>query len=123
MMLCYSKTRKIKYVLPSPPPPIKRLKDTNGRDMSTRTGVCLYQQPVTCVFTRSILSRLSDSDYNAFDNLFEGVLGWFLFKSNINYELYNYSFTGPGRRNSLMQKNRGMSNCPNSSLMQGRPMH
>ena len=61
MMLCYSKTRKIKYFL-DPPPPIKRLKDTNGRDMSTHTSVCLYQQPVTWIFTRSGLSRLSDSD-------------------------------------------------------------
>ena len=46
MMLCYSKTRKMKYFLdpppPPPPPPRQRLKDTNGRDMSTRTSVCLY---------------------------------------------------------------------------------
>ena len=33
MMLCYSKTGKINYFCP--PPPKKRLKDTNGRDMST----------------------------------------------------------------------------------------
>ena len=45
MMLCYSKTRKIKYFLD--PPTEKRLKDTNDRDMSTRTSVCIYQQPVT----------------------------------------------------------------------------
>ena len=38
MMLCYSKTRKIKYFLDTPQ---KRHKDTNGRDMSTRTSVCL----------------------------------------------------------------------------------
>ena len=63
MMLCYSKTRKIKYFL-DPPPPKKRLKDTNGRDTSTRTSVCLYNQPVTWIFTRSRLSSLSDSDYN-----------------------------------------------------------
>ena len=41
MMLCYSKTRKIKYFLDPPPP--KRLKDTNGRDMSTRTSVFSIQ--------------------------------------------------------------------------------
>ena len=41
MMLCYSKTWKIKYFL-DPPPPKKRLKDTNDRDMSTRTSVFLY---------------------------------------------------------------------------------
>ena len=63
MMLCYSKTRKIKYFLEPPPPPKKRLKDTNGRDMSTRTSVCLYQQPMTWIFSRSRLNRLSDSDY------------------------------------------------------------
>ena len=62
MMLCYSKTRKIKYFF-KPPPPQKRLKDTNGRDMSTRTSVCLYNQPVTWIFTRLGLSSLSDSDY------------------------------------------------------------
>ena len=65
MMLCYSKTRKIKYFL-NPP---KRLKDTNGRDMSTRTSVCLYNQPVTYIFTRSGLSRLSDSDYKVIPSL------------------------------------------------------
>ena len=43
MMLCYSKTRKIKYFLDPPPPKQKGLKDTNCRDMSTRTGVCLYK--------------------------------------------------------------------------------
>ena len=59
MMVCYSKTRKIKYFLDPP----KRLKDTNGRDMSTRTSVFLYNQPVTWIFTRSGLSSLSDSDY------------------------------------------------------------
>ena len=68
MMLCYSKTRKIKSFLP-PPPPKKRLKDTNGRDMSTRTNVCLYQQPMTWVLTRSGLSRLSDSDYKVIPSL------------------------------------------------------
>ena len=61
MMLCYSKTRKINYFLD--PPPKKRLKNTNGRDMSTRPSVCLYQQPVTWIFTRLRLSRLSDKEY------------------------------------------------------------
>ena len=60
MMLCYSKTRKIKYFL-DPPPSKKTLKNTNGRDMSTRTSVFLYNQPVTWIFTRSRLS--SGSDY------------------------------------------------------------
>ena len=58
MMLGYSKRRG--KILLDPPPKKKRLKDTNGRDMSTRTSVCLYQQPVTWIFTRSGLSRLSD---------------------------------------------------------------
>ena len=44
MMICYFKTRKIKYFF-DPPPPKKRLKDRNGSNMSTRTGVCQYQQP------------------------------------------------------------------------------
>ena len=73
MMLCYSKIRKIKYFLGPP----KRLKDTNGRDMSTRTSVCLYNQPVTWIFTRSVtwiftrsrLSSLSDSDYKVIPSL------------------------------------------------------
>ena len=59
MMLCYSKNKENKILL-DPPPPKKRLKDTNGRDMSTRTSVCLYNQPVTWIFTRSIMSSLSD---------------------------------------------------------------
>ena len=65
MMLCYSKTRKIKYFLD----PSKRLKDTNNRDMSTCTSVCLYQQPVTWIFTGSGFSRLSDSDYKVIPSL------------------------------------------------------
>ena len=65
MMLCYSKTRKIKYFLAPP----KRLKDTNGRDMSTRTSVCLYNQTVTWIFTRSRLSNSSDSDYKVIPSL------------------------------------------------------
>ena len=68
MMLCYSKTRKIKYFL-DPPPKKKRLKDTNGRDMSTRTSVFLYNLPVTWIFTRSRLSSLSDSDYKVIPSL------------------------------------------------------
>ena len=61
MMLFYSKIRKVKYFL-APPPPKKRLKDTNGRDMSTRTSVFLYNQTVTWIFTKSGLSSSSDSD-------------------------------------------------------------
>ena len=68
MMLCYYKTREIKYFL-TPPPPKKRLKDTNGCDMSTRTSVFLYNQPVTWIFTRSRLSSLSDSDYKVIPSL------------------------------------------------------
>ena len=66
MMLCYSKTRKIKYFLD---PPKKRLKDTNDHDMSTCTSVCLYHQAVTWIFTRSRLSRLSDSYYKVIPSL------------------------------------------------------
>ena len=70
MMLCYSKTRNIKYFLdPPPPPPPQRLKDTNGRDMSTPTSVFLYNQPMTWIFTRSRLSSLSDSDYKVIPSL------------------------------------------------------
>ena len=68
MMLCYSKTRRIKYFL-DPPPQKKRLKDTNGRDMSTRTSVFLYNQPMTWIFTRSRLSSLSDADYKVITSL------------------------------------------------------
>ena len=50
-------------------PKTTRLKDTNGSDMSTRTSVCLYQQPVTWIFTRSGLSKLSDSDYKVIPSL------------------------------------------------------
>ena len=52
-----------------PPPPPQRLKDMNGRDMSTHTSVCLYQQPMTWIFTKSGLSRLSDSDYKVIPSL------------------------------------------------------
>ena len=68
MLPCYSKRRKIKYFL-DPPPPKKRLKDTNGRDMSTRTSVFLYNQPVTWIFTSSRLSSLSDLDYKVIPSL------------------------------------------------------
>ena len=71
MMLCYFKTRKIKYVLDHhhPPPQKKGLKDTNGRGMSTRTSVCLYQQPMTWILTRLIMSRLSHLDYKVIPSL------------------------------------------------------
>ena len=65
MMLCYSKTRKIKYFLDPPPPP--KTQGYDIRDMST--SVCLYQQPVTWIFTSSKLSRLSDSDYKVIPSL------------------------------------------------------
>ena len=65
MMFCYSKISKIKYFLD----PQKRLKDTNGRDMSTSTSVCLYNHPVTWIFTRSRLSSLSDSDNKVIPSL------------------------------------------------------
>ena len=65
MMLCYSKTRKIN-TFGTPP---KRLMDTNDRDMSTCTSVCLYHKAVTGIFTRSRLSRLSDSDYKVIPSL------------------------------------------------------
>ena len=68
MMLCYSKTRKIKYFL-DPPPQKKRLKETKGRDMSTRTSVFQYNQPVTWIFTRSRLSSFSDLDYKVIPSL------------------------------------------------------
>ena len=37
--------------------------------MSTRTSVCLYHQAVTWIFTRSILSRLSDLVYKVIPSL------------------------------------------------------
>ena len=51
------------------PPPKKRLKDTNGRDMSTSTSVFLNDEPVTGIFTGSRLSSLSDSDYKVIPSL------------------------------------------------------
>ena len=65
MMLCYSKTRKMKYFWT----PQKRLKDMNGCDMSTRTSVFLYNEPVTWIFTRLRLSSLSDLDYKVIPSL------------------------------------------------------
>ena len=55
MMLFNSKTSKIKYFFT--PPPKKRLSDRKGHDKATRTSVCLYQQPVTWIFTRPGLSN------------------------------------------------------------------
>ena len=34
----------------------KQRRDTNGRDMATRTCACLFRKPVTCILTRSTLS-------------------------------------------------------------------
>ena len=60
----YSKIKKMKYFWD--PPPKKRLMDTNGCDMATRTSVCLNQQPVTWIFTRV---RMSDLDYKVIPSL------------------------------------------------------
>ena len=38
----YSETRKIKYFLDTPPPKKKSRRDTNGRNMATRTYVFVY---------------------------------------------------------------------------------
>ena len=65
-LLFQNKENKILF---APPPQKKSLKDTNGRDMCTRTSVFLYNQPVTWIFTRSRLSRLSDSDYKVIPSL------------------------------------------------------
>ena len=48
------------------PPSTKRLMDSKGRDMATRTSVGLYQQLVTWILTRS---RLSDLDYKVVPSL------------------------------------------------------
>ena len=66
-LLFHKKENKILFG--PPPPQKKRLKDTNSRDVSTPTSVCLYQRPVTWIFTRSRLSRLSDSDYKVIPSL------------------------------------------------------
>ena len=49
----YSETKKNTILFGPPPSQQKRRGDTNGHDMATRTCVCLYQQPVTWIFTRS----------------------------------------------------------------------
>ena len=48
------------------PPPQKRLRDTDISEMATHSSVCLYQQPVTWIFTGL---RLSDSDYKVIPSL------------------------------------------------------
>ena len=65
-LLFQNKENKILF---GPPPKKKRLNDTNGRDMSTRTSVFLYNQPVTWIFIRSRWSSLSDSDYKVIPSL------------------------------------------------------
>ena len=64
-MLFYSKTRKIKYFWD--PPPTKRLRDTNVRDMHTHTSA-VYTSSLWpgYLFTRT---RLSDSDYKVIPSL------------------------------------------------------
>ena len=54
VMLFYSETKKIKYLLdptppphPPPPPKKKRRRDTNGRDMAIDTHECLFI-PAAC---------------------------------------------------------------------------
>ena len=56
--MLYFQNKENKILFGPPPPPKKRLNDTNGRDMSTRTSVCLYNQPVTWIFTKSVMSSL-----------------------------------------------------------------
>ena len=63
-LLFQNKENKILFWTPQ-----KRLKDTNGRDMSTPTSVFLYNQPVTWIFIRSRLSSLSDLDYKVIPSL------------------------------------------------------
>ena len=53
-------------ILLGPPPKKKRLRDTNGRNMAICISVCLYQQTVTRIFTRS---RLSDWDYKVIPSM------------------------------------------------------
>ena len=45
--------------------------------MSTRTSVCLYNQPVTWIFTRSRLSSLSDSDYKVISLAMDVKFGFY----------------------------------------------
>ena len=63
MMLYYSKNKENK-ILFGPPQ-----KAQGYERSSTRTSVCLYHQAVTWIFTRSRLSRLSDSDYKVIPSL------------------------------------------------------
>ena len=65
-MMLFLFQNKDNEILFGPPPQKKRLRDTNGRDMATHTSVCLYQQPVTWIFTRS---RLSNLDYKVIPSL------------------------------------------------------
>ena len=56
MMLFHSKTETIKYFLD---PPKKDAGIQTVDNMATRTCACLYQQPVTWIFTRSISSTMA----------------------------------------------------------------
>ena len=66
MMPYYSKTSKIKYFLD---PSKKAQRYERSRYVYKYTHVFLYNQPVTWIFTRSRLSRLSDSDYKVIPSL------------------------------------------------------
>ena len=57
MMLFYSETKKTKYFLDLPPPKGGWIR-TVAIWLHAHVCVCLYQQPLTWIFTRS---RLSDS--------------------------------------------------------------
>ena len=66
MMLFLFQNKENKILFGPPPQKKGGLRDTNGHDMAICTSVCLYQQPVTWIFTRS---RLSDSDYKVIPSL------------------------------------------------------
>ena len=62
MMFFYSETKKIKCVWDSPPPK-KGAGIRTVTNMATCTYACLYQQPVTWIFTGSILSDSALCNY------------------------------------------------------------
>ena len=58
MMLFYSVTKQIKYLLDPPPPQKKRRRVTNGRDVAQSACVCYIRS-----FTKSRLSDLAQSNH------------------------------------------------------------
>ena len=56
-MMLFNSEKKRKENTFWTPPPEKRLRDTNDRDMATCISTCLYQQRVAWIFTRSILRK------------------------------------------------------------------